>query len=52
MTQMVKLALKDFKMVIINLLNIIKDLMENVNIVMREMEDIKKLRKTSEDKKI
>lgn len=52
MTQIVKLALKDFKMVIINLLNIIKDLMENVNIVMREMEDIKKLRKTSEDKKI
>lgn len=42
MTEMVALAVKDFKTVIINVLNINKVFKENINIMMREMEDTKR----------
>ena len=42
MTEMIALPVKDFKTVIINVLNINKVFKENINIMMREMEDTKR----------
>ena len=38
---MMKLAGKDVKIVMINLINIFYDVKENMNLIMREIEDIK-----------
>lgn len=48
MTELIELADKKFKAVLINMLIYIKDLQENMN-KMREMKDIKQLRSTEKN---